>query len=92
MHNILIMPNTTPIETPKIWGNFPRLWERWSRAVFYKVVPQFRLRQGHQKIDNLGEGHIFIYIHVHRLWKQFISKEINRAEQKYMNIYPLSPD
>ena len=29
MHNILIMPNTTPIETAKIWGNFPRLWERW---------------------------------------------------------------
>ena len=28
MHNILIMPNTTPIETAKIWGNFPRLWER----------------------------------------------------------------
>ena len=25
MHNILIMPNTTPIETAKIWGNFPRL-------------------------------------------------------------------
>ena len=25
MYNILIMPNTTPIETAKIWGNFPRL-------------------------------------------------------------------
>ena len=25
MDNILIMPNTTPIETAKIWGNFPRL-------------------------------------------------------------------
>ena len=25
MHNILIMPNTTPIETAKVWGNFPKL-------------------------------------------------------------------
>ena len=25
MYNILIMPNTIPIETAKIWGNFPRL-------------------------------------------------------------------
>ena len=31
MHNILIMPNTTPIETAKIWGNFLRLWERCSK-------------------------------------------------------------
>ena len=25
MHNILIMPNTTPIETAQIWGKFPQI-------------------------------------------------------------------
>ena len=34
MHNILVMPNTTPIETAKIWGNFLRLWERCSICPF----------------------------------------------------------
>ena len=38
MHNILIMPNTTPIETAKIWGNFPRLWERWQWVSQYGNV------------------------------------------------------
>ena len=35
---------------------------------------------------SLSGGRAHSYIHVHRLQKQLISKEINNAEHKYMNM------
>ena len=39
----------------------------------------------------VGGGGVYSYIRIHRLLKQWLSKEINCAEHEYMNIAPLPP-